>query len=76
MEKEEVMKEVAQMGGFVGYVHTEKDHDWGNPTYQAMEIYNIHTDLLDEPGLLPFIMNNAINGCCRGHWILKYDFPF
>ena len=44
-DEAQIIKEVVENGGFTMYVHSEDDHDWGNPDYQAMEIYNIHTDL-------------------------------
>jgi hypothetical protein len=66
--EDEIIREVVQNGGFAMYVHTEKEHDWDNPDYQAMEIYNIHTDLLDENSILPFVINNTINGKKYMHW--------
>lgn len=66
--EDEIIREVVQNGGFAMYVHTEKEHDWDNPDYQAMEIYNIHTDLLDENGILPFVINSTINGKKYMHW--------
>ncbi len=70
-----LINEVVANGGFVGYVHTEKEHPWDNPDYQAMEIYNIHTDILDESSLLPIITNNTINGGKFMHWCFRefYD---
>src|SRR5690606_6968749 len=61
--------------GLVTYVHSEKEHDWDNPDYQAMEIYNIHSDLLDEDGLLPFLLNHIVNGDRYRHWSYRelYD---
>jgi hypothetical protein len=67
-KEDDIIADITRNGGFVGYVHTEKPHRWGNPDYQAMEIYNIHTDLLDEPRLMPFIINNLINGNKYKHW--------
>lgn len=64
----EIIRDIARKGGFTMYVHTEDDHDWDNRDYQAMEIYNIHTDLLDESGILPFVINNTINGSKYMHW--------
>ena len=74
-EREVLIRDVVAGGGFVAYVHTERDHIWDNPDYQAMEIYNIHTDLLDEDGILPFIINNAVNGKRFKHWCYRelYD---
>lgn len=60
---DEVIKQVVDGGGLALYLHTEKELNWENPDYQAMEIYNIHTDLLYEEGsILPLIVNFAING--------------
>lgn len=67
----EIIREVVKAGGFTMYVHTEDDHDWDNPDYQAMEIYNIHTDLLDENGIMPFVINNTINGKKYMHWAFR-----
>jgi hypothetical protein len=67
---------VVDMGGLTLYLHTEKEHDWDCPDYQMMEIYNIHTDLLDEEGsILPLITNFAINGEKYPHWAMReiYD---
>jgi len=71
-----VIKEITSSGGLVLYVHTEKPHDWANPDYQAMEIYNIHTDFLDEEGgLMPHIVNAIFNRKKYGHWAFReiYD---
>ncbi len=63
-----LIHQVVSNGGLVTYVHTEKPHPWKNPDYQAMEIYNIHTDLLDEEGILPFFLNALITGSKFRHW--------
>jgi hypothetical protein len=70
---EEVIRQVVESGGFVGYVHTEEEHAWDNPDYQAMEIYNIHTDLKDEKEsfLLDLILNSFINGRKYRHWAYR-----
>lgn len=71
----EVLKEVVDMGGLALYCHTEDPHEWDDPNYQAMEIYNLHTDLLDEEGsILPLITNFAINGKKYGHWAMREIF--
>jgi hypothetical protein len=74
-DTEQLIREVVEGGGLVTYVHTENEHIWANPDYQAMEIYNIHTDLKDEEGLVPFIANNIINGRRYKHWCYRelYD---
>lgn len=64
-----VISDVVKPGGLALYVHTEEEHDWGNPDYQAMEIYNIHTDLIDEKsGILPFVLNSMVNSGKYKHW--------
>jgi len=70
-----LIEDVTKNGGFVGYVHTEKEHPWDNPHFQAMEIYNIHTDILDESSILPIVINNTINGGKYMHWCFRefYD---
>ncbi len=69
--EEEIIHQVVQNGGFAMYVHTEDEHEWNNPDYQAMEIYNIHTDLLDENGILPFVINSTINSQQYMHWAYR-----
>lgn len=74
--KSHIIRNVVDAGGLVLYVHTEEKHQWNNPDYQAMEIYNIHTDLIDEEdGIMPFVLNAAINGKKYGHWAIReiYD---
>lgn len=66
--EDQLIHDVVSNGGLVTYVHTEKPHSWLNPDYQAMEIYNIHTDLLDEESILPFVINAVINGNKYRHW--------
>lgn len=72
-----IIKQVVDMGGLALYLHTEKPHDWANPDYQMMEIYNIHTDFLDEEegGILPLLVNFAFNGEKYPHWSMReiYD---
>ncbi|EON75379.1 hypothetical protein ADIS_4083 [Lunatimonas lonarensis] len=69
-----LIREVVENGGLVLYLHTEMDHDWSNPHYQGMEIYNIHTDLLDEKGILPFLLNSIVNGKKFKHWTYREIF--
>ena len=71
----QIIKQVISSGGLVLYVHTEDPHDWDNPDYQGMEIYNIHTDLLDENSELPILINAAINKSKYHHWVYRelYD---
>ena len=71
-----VIHQVVSNGGLVLYVHTEKKHDWDNPDYQGMEIYNIHTDFLDgNDGLFSIILNVLFNGSKYHHWVFReiYD---
>lgn len=64
----DIIQEIAQNGGLVTYVHSEDEHDWDDPYYHAMEIYNIHTDVKDEEGgILPFVINGTVNHKYR-HW--------
>ena len=70
-----VIKQIVNSDGLVLYVHTEKPHDWANRDYQAMEIYNIHTDFLDEEGgILPLVTNFFINRNKYGHWAIREIF--
>ncbi len=73
--QDSIIKQVVESGGLALYVHTEKPHDWDNPDYQAMEIYNIHTDMLDGEKLVPLIINFAVNGKKYRHWSFRelYD---
>ena len=48
-DRNQIIHDVVSNDGMVFYLHSEdKKHDWANPDYQGMEIYNIHTDLIDE----------------------------
>lgn len=67
-DRNQLIKEIVSEGGMVFYLHSEDDHDWGNPDYQGMEIYNIHTDLIDEKNPLPFLINGMINSGEYRHW--------
>jgi hypothetical protein len=73
--KDSLIKHITQSGGLVLYVHTEEKHEWDNPDYQAMEIYNIHTDFLDkEDDMLPLLVNSAISGNKYRHWLMRSIF--
>ncbi len=72
-DKDTLVKNIVQAGGMAFYVHTEEPHNWGNPFYQGMEIYNFHTDTKDER-LLPHIANFLINGKSYRHWALREMF--
>jgi len=75
--KDSLIKQVTQSGGLVLYVHTEEKHEWDNPDYQAMEIYNIHTDFIDEEkegNLRSFVINSIFNGNKYRHWAMREIF--
>lgn len=59
--KDTIAKNIVTQGGIIFYAHTEEPHNWANPYYQGMEIYNFHTDTKDET-LLPHIFNFIVNG--------------
>ena len=73
--RDSMIRKVVEKGGMITYVHSESPHNWSNPHYQAMEIYNIHTDLKDEEQLLPFLLNSLVNGDKLRHWSYRelYD---
>ena len=75
VSRDSLIQQVVSQGGLVTFVHSEKVHDWDNLDYQAMEIYNIHTDLLDEEGILAFLLNHLVNGDRYRHWSYRelYD---
>ncbi|XOV94086.1 MAG: hypothetical protein ACFHWX_05140 [Bacteroidota bacterium] len=71
----DIMRDISQNGGLVTYVHSEDPHHWESPYYQAMEIYNIHTDLKDEDGgILAMMINGTINGGKYRHWAFREIF--
>jgi len=75
-DQSDVIHSLVSNNGLVIYVHTEKKHDWNNPDYQAMEIYNIHTDYLDgNDGLFSIATNLLINKSKYHHWVFRemYD---
>ncbi len=74
-DESQLIKDVVANGGMVTYVHSEEPHNWADPNYQTMEIYNIHTDLLDEESILPFMINMAVNKKDYRHWAYRelYD---
>jgi len=73
--QDKIIKEVVNGGGLALYVHTERPHNWNNPDCQAMEIYNIHTDMLDGEKIASLIINFIINGKKYRHWAFRelYD---
>ena len=71
--KDTVVKNIVTNGGMVFYAHSEEDHNWSNPWYQGMEIYNIHTDTKDE-SLLPLVFNLMVGGDKYRHWAMREMF--
>lgn len=70
-----LIRQVVNEGGLALYVHTEVPHDWKNPDYQGMEIYNIHTDFKDEGGkLIGFVANSLVNAGKYRHWAYREIF--
>jgi hypothetical protein len=67
-DRNQLIKNVVSEGGMVFYLHSEEEHDWANPDYQGMEIYNIHTDLKDEKSPLSFLINGMVNSGKYRHW--------
>ena len=76
--EDRIIHRIVTNGGLVLYVHTEKPHRWANPDYQGMEIYNIHTDLLDEKSITPIIIDAAVNAKKYRPWVYRqfYDDQF
>ena len=72
-DKDTIAKNIVQSGGIIFYAHTEEPHNWGNPWYQGMEIYNFHTDTKDE-SLVPQIANFIVNGKKYRHWAYREMF--
>jgi hypothetical protein len=75
-DQADIINNLVKNNGLVIYVHTEKQHDWDNPDYQAMEIYNIHTDYLDgKDSFFSIMMNLLINKSSYHHWVFRdlYD---
>ncbi|MFA5817229.1 MAG: hypothetical protein WC865_16610 [Bacteroidales bacterium] len=73
LDKDTIAKNIVSRGGIIFYAHTEEPHNWGNPYYQGMEIYNFHTDTKDE-SLPPQIINFIVNGNKYRHWALREMF--
>jgi hypothetical protein len=47
-EPHALAKRIHELGAVLFYSHTEQDRIWDLPELEGMEIYNIHTDFLDE----------------------------
>ena len=69
-----IAKNIILQGGMMFYAHSEEPHNWDTPYYQGMEIYNIHTDILDEPSYFPFITNALINKNKYHPWVMREIF--
>lgn len=48
MQPEQIAHMAQERGGLLFYAHSEGNRMWDLPQYEGMEIYNIHTDLLEE----------------------------
>jgi hypothetical protein len=73
INKDTISERIVSTGGLIFYAHTEEPHNWSNPWYQGMEIYNFHTDTKDE-SLVPHIFNFIINGKKYRPWALRQMF--
>jgi len=73
VDKDTIAKNIVAKGGIIFYAHTEEPHNWANPDYQGMEIYNFHTDTKDE-SLPPQIINFIVNGNKYRPWALREMF--
>lgn len=69
-----ILKNIVSKGGLALYSHTEEPHNWENPDYQGMEIYNFHTDTKDEKNLYGHILNFVVNGKKYRNWALREMF--
>jgi len=72
-DKDSVAKKIVSKGGIIFYAHTEEPHNWSNPDFQGMEIYNFHTDTKDQSPI-PIILNVIVNGNKYRHWVLREFF--
>ncbi len=74
-DRNQIIHDVVSNDGMVFYLHSENPkHDWANPDYQGMEIYNIHTDLIDEKSPVGFLLNGMINSGKYRDWSYRYLF--
>lgn len=61
LEPDRLARRIAEFGGLLIFTHTEQERPYHLSEVGGMEIYNIHTDILDEryPSLMPdFLLNN------------------
>ena len=73
VNKDTVAKNIVSRGGIIFFAHTEEPHNWTNPDYQGMEIYNFHTDTKDQSPV-PILFNVIVNGNKYRHWVLREFF--
>jgi hypothetical protein len=73
VDKDTVVKNIVSNGGLLFYTHSEEAHNWSNPYYQGMDIYNIHTDTKDE-SLSPHLFNFVVNGSRYRPWAMREMF--
>lgn len=71
--KDTIARNITGSGGIIFYAHPEEPHNWNNPYYQGMEIYNFHADTRDEK-LLPLVINYLVNGDKYGSWAQREMF--
>jgi hypothetical protein len=72
-QKDSIIRQVTSGGGLLFYAHSEEPHEWGNPDFQGMEIYNFHTDTKDQSPL-PILFDALINGKKYRQWVLRQFF--
>ena len=73
LDKDSIEKKIVSNGGMIFYAHSEEPHNWMNPNYQGMEIYNFHTDTKDQSPL-PILFDVLVNGNKYRHWALRQFF--
>jgi hypothetical protein len=73
VNRDTISKSIVGKGGIIFYAHPEEEHNWNNPWYQGMEIYNFHADTKDEL-MLPQVANFIINGNKYRQWSLREMF--
>ncbi|MCK9411096.1 MAG: hypothetical protein M0Q53_02270 [Prolixibacteraceae bacterium] len=72
--KDSVSKQIVSNGGIVFYAHTEEPHNWANPWYQGMEIYNFHTNVKLKTSTWPILTDFLINGSKYRAWAYRTIF--
>ncbi|MEI7421800.1 MAG: hypothetical protein WCK18_06885 [Prolixibacteraceae bacterium] len=73
-DKDTVAKQLVNHGGIVFYAHTEEPHNWANPYYQGMEIYNFHTNVKTKTTTWPILTDFLINGSKYRAWAYRTVF--